>query len=223
MGEFDGHRERLRQKFLTHGMDVLQDHEVLELLLFYAVPRRDTNALARSLLKQFGSLSAVLEASAADLCTVAGIGEHAATLLQMVRPLARRYQVSRADKGICLTTTRACGEFLLPYFFGATEEQIYLLCLDAKCKVLACRLLHSGSVNSASVPLRKAAEIALGCGAASVVMAHNHTCDVAVPSKSDIETTEAVKATLAALDVFLADHIIVGSSDFLSMAESGYL
>ena len=223
MGEYDGHRERLRQKFLTHGMDVLQDHEVLELLLFYAVPRRDTNPMARDLLKRFGSLSAVLEAPTAELQAVPGIGEHAAMLLQLVRPLARRYQLSRSEKGICLNTTQACGEFLVPYFFGAMEEMIYLLCLDAKCKVLTCRLLHQGSVSAATVPLRKAAEIALSCSAASVVLAHNHTCGVAVPSKADIEATAALKSTLTALDILLADHIIVADNDFLSMAESGHV
>ena len=198
MGEYDGHRARLRQRFLTNGLDALPDHEVLELLLFYAIPRKDTNPLSRRLLNHFGSISAVLEA-----------------------PLSRRYQLSRSDKGICLSSTNACGEYLLPYFFGAQEELVYMLCLDAKCKVLTCRLLQTGSVNAASISLRKAAEIAMACKASSVVLAHNHTSGLALPSKADIETTILMKNALEPLGILLVDHIIVADNDFVSMADNG--
>ena len=223
MGEHDGHRDRLRKRFLTHGLDVLQDHEVLELLLFYALPRKDTNDLARKLLKHFGSISAVLEAPLSELKAVGGIGDNAAVLLHLVTPLSRRYLLSRNDKGICLSTTQACGEYLLPYFFGASEELVYILCLDAKCKVLACRLLHTGSVNSAAVSLRKAAEIAISCNATSVVLAHNHPSGLALPSKADQETTILLKNTLEPLEILLIDHIIVADHDFVSMADNGLL
>ena len=148
MIDHKGHRDRLRKRFLTHGLDVLQDHEVLELLLFYALPRIDTNELARKLLAHFGSISAVLEAPISELKEVGGIGDNAAILLHLITPLSRRYQLSRNEKGVCLSTTQACGDYLLPYFFGSTEEMVYILCMDAKCKVLTCRLLHNGSVNS---------------------------------------------------------------------------
>lgn len=223
MIDHKGHRDRLRKKFLTHGLDVLQDHEVLELLLFYAIPRMDTNELARKLLDHFGTISAVLEAPLAELKEVGGIGDNAAVLLRLITPLSRRYQLSRNEKGICLPTTQACGDYLLPYFFGATEEMVYLLCMDAKCKVLTCRLLHSGSVNSASVPQRKAAEIALSCNASSVVLAHNHPSGLALPSKADVDTTMQLKFTLEALEIKLIDHIIVAENDFVSMADNGML
>lgn len=223
MGDHDGHRDRLRQKFLTHGLDVLQDHEVLELLLFYALPRKDTNDLARRLLRHFGSIAAVLEAPLSELKAVGGIGENAAVLLHLITPMARRYLLSRNEKGVCLSTTQACGEYLLPYFFGATEELVYILCLDAKCKVLACRLLHKGSVNSAAVSLRKAAEIAIGCSATSVVLAHNHPSGLALPSKADKDTTMLMKSTLEPLEIMLIDHIIVAENDFVSMADNGML
>lgn len=222
MAEHDGHRERLRKRFLTHGLDALQDHEVLELLLFYALPRKDTNALARTLLRHFGSISAVLEASMEELMAVGGIGENAAVLLHLITPLSRRYMLSRSDKGTCLTNTRACGEYLLPYFFGSTDELVYLLCLDAKCKVLACRLLQRGSVNSATVSLRKAAEIAMSCNASSVVLAHNHTSGLALPSKADLETTTALRNVLEPLEIKLVDHIVVADQDFVSMADNGF-
>ena len=220
MGEHDGHRKRLRSRFLTLGLDALQDHEVLELLLFYAQPRKDTNTLARVLLKHFGSIAAILEAPLEELEAVGGIGENAAILLRLITPLSRRYLLSRSEKGLCLTSSQECGEYLLPYFFGATEELVYLLCLDAKCKVLACRLLQTGSVNSASVPLRKAAEIAMACNASAVILAHNHTSGLALPSRADVEVTDQFRVALEPLEIQLVDHIIVADDEFVSMMDS---
>lgn len=223
MGEHDGHRGRLKERFLTQGLDALEDEQVLELLLFYALPRRDTRPVARKLLDYFGSIAGVLEAPLAELKTVAGIGDGAAALLELINPLCRRYLLSRANKGELLVSTQACGEYLLPYFFGSTEELVYLLCLDARCRVLGCRLLQQGSINSASFSLRKAAEVALASGASSVVLAHNHTSGVALPSQADFETTRVLRNALAPLDILLADHIIVADNDFVSMADSGLL
>ena len=222
MREHNGHRERLRQWFLKHGLDNMTDDQVLELLLFYALPRRDTNALARKLLENFGSIAAVLEAPLQELENVGGIGENAAVLLHLISPLSRRYLLSRMEKGAILTSTQACGSYLLPYFFGAKEELVYLLCLDGKCKVLSCRLLQTGSVNSAGFSIRKAAEAAMACNASSVVLAHNHTSGVALPSQADLETTRRLQSALAPLGILLADHIIVADDDFVSMADNGF-
>lgn len=223
MGIHDGHRERLRRRFLSHGLDVLQDHEVLELLLYYALPRSDTNLIARKLLEHFGSIRAVLEAPLHELKVIGGIGENSALLLYMITPLTRRYLLSRSDNSKYLSTTQACGEYLLPYFFGAKEELVYLLCLDAKCKVLACRLLHSGSVNAASLSIRKTAETAMAVNATSVVLAHNHTSGLALPSKADLDTTISLKQALEPLEIRLVDHIIVSDQDFVSFADNGFL
>ena len=222
MGEHDGHRERLKRRFLEHGMDTLQDHEALELLLFYAVPRKDTNPIARALLKHFGSISAVLEASAQELKQVAGIGEHAAMLLHLITPMARRYQLSRTDKGIVFETIKDCGEFLVPYFFGIQEEQIYLLCLDAKKKFLACRLLQEGSANAAYLPIRKAAEIAMSCNASSVILAHNHPGGLALPSTEDYAATLQLRETFEPLGIVVVDHIVVSDNEYISLKDSGY-
>lgn len=223
MGEHEGHRDRLRKQFLNHGMDALRDYEVLELLLFYAVPRKDTNPIARELLKHFGSLSAVLDAPVSELKTVAGIGEHAAMLLQLIAPLSQRYLRSKTEAGTVLRSTADCGKFLMPYFFGEKDELVYLLCLDAKSKVLACRLLQRGSLNSVAVPIRKAAEIAMGCNATSVILAHNHPGGLALPSSADYATTTELKTTLDALGIILADHIVVAENDYVSMHANGFL
>lgn len=217
-----GHRDRLKRRFLEHGLDDFTDIQVLELLLFFAIPQKDTNPIAHALLEHFGSLARVLEASPAELKKVTGISDHAATLLTLVTQLGRFYQVDAARRIQCLTTLDACGEYLVPYFFGRTRETVFLLCLDAKCKVLCCKEVGEGSINSASVSVRKIVETALASNATTVVLAHNHPSGVALPSEEDVETTNRVAAGLNAVEIQLADHIVVADGDYVSMAQSGY-
>lgn len=216
-----GHRERLKQRFLENGLDDFTDVQVLELLLFYAIPRQDTNPIAHELIRRFGSLSKVLEAGAEELKQVKGISDHAATLLCLITELSRFYQVDCAQRNQCLTTLEACGEYLAPYFFGRANETVFLLCLDAKCKVLGCKEIGEGSVNAASVSVRKVVEMALKANATTVVLAHNHPSGVAVPSHEDVQTTRRIAAALNAVEIHLADHIIVAEGDYVSMVQSG--
>lgn len=217
-----GHRQRLKKRFLEAGMDGLSDVNCLELLLFYAIARKDTNPLAHALLDRFGSLSAVLDAPPEQLQQVAGISEHAATLLHAIPALSRRYLMDQTRHEVILNTTTLCGEYLKPRFYGAREEQVYLLCLDAKCKALDCRLISKGSVNAADISVRKIVEVALSVNATSVVLAHNHTSGLALPSREDEATTQRLATALDAVGIQLADHIIVADQDFVSMADSGF-
>ena len=217
-----GHRERLKQRFLEDGLDNFTDIQVLELLLFYAIPQRDTNPIAHALLNHFGSLSGVLDADVAELKKVPGISDHSATLLALVTELCRYYQVDSAQRVDILTTLDACGAYLVPRFFGRTRETVFLLCLDAKCKVLCCKEVGEGSVNSASISVRKIVETALAANATTVILAHNHPSGVAVPSGEDAQTTRRIAAALSAVEVHLADHIIVADGDYVSMVQSGY-
>ena len=217
-----GHRERLKQRFLEEGLDNVTDIQALELLLFYAIPQRDTNPIAHELLNRFGSLSRVLEAGPEELKKVPGISAHSATLLTLVTELARYYQVDCAQRVEVLTTLDACGAYLVPRFFGRTKETVFLLCLDAKCKVLCCREVGEGSVNSASISIRKIVETALASNATTVILAHNHPSGVALPSAEDVQTTRRIAAALSAVEVHLADHIVVAEGDYVSMVQSGY-
>ena len=217
-----GHRERLKQRFLEEGLDNFTDIQVLELLLFYAIPQKDTNPIAHALLDRFGSLSRVLEAEVEDLKKVPGISDHSATLLALVTELARYYQVDSSQRVEVLTTLDACGAYLVPRFFGRSKETVFLLCLDAKCKVLCCREVGEGSVNSASISVRKIVETALNANATTVVLAHNHPSGVALPSGEDVQTTRRIAAALAAVEVHLADHVVVADGDYISMVQSGY-
>lgn len=217
-----GHRARLKAQFLQAGLDAFTDIQVLELLLFYANPRQDTNPIAHRLLNQFGTLSAVLDAPVELLESVKGVGENAALLLHLIPCVCRRYLIDRASYEQILDSTEKGGAFLVPYFFGARDEMVYLLCLDAKCKVLDCRMLSVGGVNTAAVSVRKIVEAALACNATSVVLAHNHTSGIALPSKEDEATTRQIRTALDAVGILLVDHIIVADDDFVSMADSGF-
>lgn len=216
-----GHRQRMKDRFLQEGLDHFSEIQVLELLLFYCLPRQDTNPIAHSLLSHFGSLSQVLEASVEELTKVSGIGENAATFLRLIPEAGRYYQLSRSSRATILSTLDKCARYLLPFFFGRRVETVFLLCLDAKCKVLCCKEVGEGSVNSAGISTRKIVESALGVNATSVVLAHNHPSGVALPSGEDIQTTQRIAMALQCVDIQLADHIIVADEDYISMAQSG--
>lgn len=222
MSVHDGHRQRLRERFLTEGLDNFTDIQVLELLLFYCIPRRDTNELAHALLDRFGSLSQVLETKPEELMTVEGIGYNTAVFLNLIPAAGRFYSVDRLSQTKMLLTTEQCGQYLLRHFEGRSKETVFLLCLDAKCKVLCCQQVGEGSVNSAGVPVRRVVETALAANATTVVLAHNHPSGLALPSHEDIVTTRRVAMALDAVEVTLADHIIVADDDFVSLVQSGY-
>lgn len=222
-GVHSGHRQRLKDQFLTHGMDPIHDVNVLELVLFYAIPRQDTNPIAHRLLNTFGSLAAVFDATPEELMERGGLSKNAATLIKLIPAAARRQQLSRSSCHQLLDSTQKCGDYLVPFFFGATQEEVYLLGLDAKCKVLGCVKLSTGSVNSAGLSIRKVVECALNMKASSVVLAHNHTSGIAIPSQEDIRTTQSISHALDLVGVYLADHVVVADEDYVSMAESGLI
>ena len=221
MSIHDGHRQRLKNRFRVEGLDHFEEHQVLELLLYYVIPRKDTNPIAHGLLERFGSLSQVLDAQPEELAKVPGMGESAATFLSLITSVGRYYLVNRTMQETILPSVEKCGQYLLPYFYGRRNETVYMLCLDAKCKVLCCKEIGEGSVNSAGVPIRRIVEVALGVNATSVILAHNHPSGFALPSTEDIRTTQRVALALDAVEIDLVDHIVVADDDFVSMAQSG--
>ena len=221
MGTHDGHRQRLKTEFLARA-DSFPDHKLLELLLFYANPRSDTNPLAHELLDRFGSLSGVLDATPEELCKVRGMGEHGAVLFKTVKELAGRYLTARTRVDDIARNSRDYYALLRPYFFGARNEQLCLLCLDGKGKVLGIRKLGEGNVNTVSITTRLVAEAALSLNAAAVVLAHNHVSGIAFPSEDDVATTDSLAPLLARLGVELVDHLIFVDDDMVSLRDSGF-
>ncbi len=221
MSIHDGHRQRLKDRFRQEGLDNFSEIQVLELLLFYCIPRQDTNPIAHNLLDHFGSLSQVLESTPEELEKIPGIGKNTATFLSLTTAVGRYYLVNRSMNHEILSTSDKCGEYLVPYFFGRRNETVFMLCLDAKCKVLCCKEIGEGSVNSAGVPIRKIVEVALGVNASTVILAHNHPSGLAIPSGEDVQATLRVATALNTVEIVLADHIIVADDDFVSLAQSG--
>ena len=221
MSIHDDHRKRLRERFLEEGLDTFTEVQVLELLLFYCLPRVDTNPIAHALLDQFGSLAQVMETPPEELKRVDGVGEATAIFLALIHAFDRQYQKSKVKDNKILPTIDDCGEYLMSRFKNQRNETVYLLCLDAKCKVLCCKKIGEGSINSASVPIRRVVEIALGNNAVSVVLAHNHPGGLAIPSAEDLLTTRRIAQALDAVEIRLADHIIVAEDDYISLAQSG--
>ena len=218
----EGHRSRKKEQFRAHGLDAFADHEVLELLLYYAVPRQDTNPIAHRLMEKFGSLDAVFAADRAALEEVEGIGENASTLISLMFPLMRRIRASSGAHEAILSDTEQAGAYFLDLFLGEREEKLYEACLDAKGRLLACHLVAEGDTESVQLNMRKIVENALKCGASSVLLAHNHPSGVALPSADDVQTTQRIAQALHAVDIVLIDHIVVAEGDYISMVQSGY-
>lgn len=214
-----GHRERLRARALAEGLDGFADHQVLELLLFYAIPRLDTNPIAHDLLRRFDSLAAVLDAHPNDLAQVPGMGAAAAGFLSILPQVARRYsrdQVNR--KGAKLATSEAAGQYVLPLMSGRAEEVFYVVSLDVQCRVLHATLISSGTVKGAHVEARHVVEAALRHRAAAVLLAHNHPQGTASPSAEDRRLTELLSQTLVPLGIRVVDHLIVAGAQVYSLA-----
>lgn len=216
-----GHRQRLKDRFQAEGLDHFSDIQALELLLFYCIPRKDTNPIAHRLLDRFGKFHHVLDAPYSELVKVEGISDNAATFLTMFRQMIRYYEKSQTNDIRVVTDTDDCGKLLVPYFCGVGDEMVYLLCLDAKCKVISCKKVGEGSVNSAAISIRKIVETAMAAGAVSVVLAHNHPSGLAIPSPEDVQTTKRLGQALHTVEIILADHIIVSGEDYVSLLQSG--
>lgn len=222
MGLHDGHRKRLKEQFLNHS-DGFHDHQLLELLLCYAIPQGDVNGLSHRLLDRFGSLAGVLDARPEALEQVPGVGEHTAVLLKLIPVLSGRYQADRAGMGTILDSTQAAGQYLRPYFSqGARYEMAYLVCLDGKYKVLGCHKLDEGTVNAAEITPRKMVEIVLAHNATAAILAHNHLSGLALPSNADLMSTQQLRAILRSVDVELLDHLIFTDDDMVSLKDSGF-
>ena len=223
MGVHDGHRERLRARFAEHGLDSFNELNALELLLCYAIPRRDTNEIAHRLLDAFGSLSGVFQASMQELTSVPGIGENAATLILMVPQIVKKAHVSKAKETKIIRNSTDAGNYLLPYFLNEPDEIVMMLCLDNKRAVICCREMGRGVVNCVDANIRRMVETALKVKTTTVIIAHNHPNGVALPSREDDNFTRTLYRSLGLLGITLEDHIIVANDEFVSLADSGVM
>ena len=219
--EHDGHRKRLKARFVKSGLDDFEPHNILELLLFYSVPRKDTNPLAHSLINRFGSLSGVFDAKPEELMKVNGITENTAVLISMVPQMARKYLEDKADALNAIGGFNDIGNYLMPKFVGRTVETIMLASLDNKNKIISCNIVAEGESDRANISKRKIMEEAMRVGATRVILAHNHPRGFAMPSSEDIYLTKEIYALLRSVGIELVDHVVFAEDDFVSLAASG--
>lgn len=221
MGVHDGHRKRLKQRFLSDGLGSFEDHNILELVLFYALPRSDTNEIAHSLLNEFKSLSGVFDAPVEELCKINGISMHSATLLKLIPRLLSVYHTDKSRDVKIVSSTNEAGRYFIPRFYGKQNEEVHVMLLDDKKKVIKCEKVFEGTVNSTPITVKKVVAMAVNSNATGVILAHNHPGGVALPSRSDLRATEKIYKALELINIQLCDHIIVADDDFVSMADSG--
>ena len=214
-----GHRERVKSQFLKSGLDSFPPHSVLELLLYYAIPLRDTNATAHLLLQKFGSLSGVFDAPFEELIKVEGIGRSAATLLKLIPQLSRRYQEDLDRDKTVIYSYEEAGKQLVNKFIGRQNEVVVLMLLDSKTRILFCDVVDEGAVTSANIYIRKIVRLAVQYNASYAILSHNHPSGSCLPSKQDLSTTQGVYDALDTVEVRLIDHIIVSGGDYLSIAQ----
>lgn len=216
-----GHRKRLKEKYLNDGIDNFAEHEILELLLYYALPQKDTNPLAHKLLDSFGSISAIFEAPTSHLLSL-GITENTATLLKLIPDITRIYYDDRFNnKSKRIDTSNLCDYFRYK-FLGRTVEHLHLLLMDGKYNEVYSGIISKGSLTDANVPIRKIIELSVFYNAQYAVLAHNHLSGIALPSKSDIYATKDVFEALKLIDIKLLDHIIIADEDATSLIDSIY-
>ncbi len=217
-----GHRDRLRKKFLANSFDNMEPHEALELMLYYAIPRKDTNPIAHKLLNDFGSLSAVLDAPI-DKLKESGISENCAIYLKLLPQICRLYMEDKHNNKDKIIDIDNVGEKIKHKFLGRNYEAVVLMLLDTKLKEVYCGVINKGSVSACEVYVRKIIELAVMYNARYAVLAHNHPSGLALPSNDDIITTQKVYNALKLIDVSLVDHIIVADDDYVLLRDAGFM
>lgn len=218
-----GHRRRLKERYLGGGCDGLQDHEKVELLLSYGLPRKDTKPLAKELLRRFQNIKGVLDAPVEELTAVPGLGIHTALLLKLVKDMGAAYLLVRARAKIPLSSSEELLDFCKTKLGGLKDERFYVCYLDARNRLLAMELIQEGSVNQAVVYPRKVLEGALKYKASAMILVHNHPSGHVQPSDSDVRLTRIIQDAARFLDIPVHDHVIVGENQIFSLRSEGLM
>ncbi|MBQ4626208.1 MAG: DNA repair protein RadC [Clostridia bacterium] len=212
------HRARLRETFRKAGAEGMPDHNILEFLLFYSIPRKDTNEIAHRLIETFGSLKNVFEAPQERLAEVEGVGESSALLISMIPEICRRYIEGGETGKINLSEAEEVKKYISSKYYGCKKEVFYMICLDAVGNLINCCKMGEGTAGSVVLDKRTVLETAFRNNADTVIFAHNHPGGIAAPSKDDIVLTDEFNSLFRGVGIRLADHLIVGDEDILSLA-----
>ena len=216
-----GHRERIREKFASVGLDSFLDHEILELLLTYTVARKDTKPIAWALLKHFGSLAAVLDAEPNELEKIEGIGKNSALFLKLIRAVFKKYTLDEVKENTIRRTPQQVLAYCRASLSDKTEECLEVIFLSVRNTVMSTQLVASGLIDRVAVSPRKIVECALAAKAAALILVHNHPSGDASPSLEDISLTRDVIRAAALFGISVHDHIIIGKGSHYSLKANG--
>lgn len=216
------HRERMRERCLQNGFANFATHELLELLLYYSIPRADTNGTAHGLMERFGSLKGICEASFDELLLVDGVGENSAILLRLIPELMKRYAMEQISPQAVYDSVGKLADYFSRTFIGLDHECLYMMLLNNRMNMIDCVLVSEGSVNGSNVPFRLMTQKALFKKASSVVLAHNHPDGLALPSAGDVRVTETLIGVFDTIGVTLLEHLILADGRFYPILQQHY-
>lgn len=220
-GIHTGHRKRVKERFKQGGIEAFQKHEVLEFLLFFGIPYKDTNEIAHNLINKFGSFANVFDAPIESILEVTGMTENAAILIKMLPAVARLYRHDKIAERHDISNYAKCCEFLSNLLYDSTKEEFYLMSLDSDNKLINCSKLATGTVNRVTINVRDVLQQALCDRAVNVVIAHNHPSHIPFPSSDDYRTTKTIVVSLSYVDINVYDHIIISGGKYYSLSRNG--
>ena len=224
MSLHNGHRERLKDRYITSGgLEGFSDSQVLEMLLFYCYPQGDTNEKAHMMLNEFGALSNLMESSVQEIMRRCNVTKRIAVLITLIPHLSKRYATSKWAKRALIDSVQKAGEYAKTLFIGKVTEHFYIICLDSQRRLLYPSLVGEGSLNDIAIYPRKIVEEALKHQASYAILAHNHPGGALKPSQNDLDSTFVINRALAPLDITVLDHIIVAGEEFYSFSENEQL
>lgn len=216
------HRQRMFDRYAQDGFSNFEDHEILEMLLYFSIPRRNTNDIGHALLNEFGSFKAVMDADYEMLMRVDGVGPYAAFLIKLISEAARRYALSALKPEKRYTEIGQIALMLHRMYIGVTREQLYMLLFNNRMNLLDRVLVSEGGVTSTNIPLNKVNDLIVKKKAAAIILVHNHPDGLAVPSQNDLDVTDAVRQLLEAIDITLVEHLIIADNRFYPIMKHRY-
>ena len=211
-----GHRNRLRERFLSVGAAGFCDYEILELLLTYSISRKDVKPIAKELIKRFGSVSEILDADVSELIELEGISKVSAVLLKLVKEIKLEYSVEKLKAMKSISSSSDVYSFAIEKLAGAKDEKFMSIYMDSKNRIIDFKINAEGTVTQARVYPRKIIREAISLNAAGLIVVHNHPSGEVKPSLNDIELTKSLKSVCDVMDIRLLDHIVVGKSGYQS-------
>ena len=214
------HRQRVRDSYLKTGIDAMADHNILELLLFYCIPLKDTNPIAHELIEKYHDLNGVLDAPIKELEKINGIGENAAVMIKLIRDICSKYHDNAINNKVNLASSERLYDFIRMKYLGETREIVYMLSLDAHGRLKHCIKVAEGTPSTAVSDNRSLVELALRFDVTNAIIAHNHPNGFATPSQADIAATEAIAKLFSTVSISLVDHVIVAEDEIFSFAMS---